>query len=74
MILSGLVLSGLILKTDLFDTLHDSLNSRKEIFNCTINGIKNNGLIGIGNHNIKEYIANCNPSLGKLDTHNLFWF
>lgn len=63
----------LYMKTDLFRTLEDSINIRKELLWCTMEGIKSNIFIGIGNSNVKEYISNCNGYLGRLDTHNLFF-
>jgi len=62
----------LFTKTDLFRTLEDSINIRKDLFWCTLEGIKSNIFIGIGNDNVKQYISNCSGYLGRKDTHNLF--
>lgn len=66
------LLAILYLYSDLFRTLHVSVFERLNLFKCSIKGILTNISIGIGNYNVKSYIANCNTDLGKQNTHNIF--
>ncbi|WP_299548807.1 O-antigen ligase family protein [Seonamhaeicola sp.] len=72
LVLSFLLILTLYIKTDLFRTLSVSINERKDLFKCSIEGINSNLFLGIGNDNVKNYIANCNSDLGLKNTHNIF--
>ncbi|MDD7885918.1 O-antigen ligase family protein [Flavivirga sp. 57AJ16] len=62
----------LLLKTDIFRTLQNSISDRISLIYCSLEGIYSNFLLGIGNKNIKGFIEQCDSNLGLLDTHNLF--
>lgn len=67
-----IIVFTLYLRTDLFRTISVSISERKALLDCSLEGIDSNFFIGVGNYNVKNYIVNCDQSLGLKDTHNLF--
>lgn len=62
----------LMVRTDLFRTLEDSIFIRYRVFQCSLKGISDNVLLGVGRKGIKEFIENCvdNAQI-RMDTHNV---
>lgn len=69
-ILVGVIALGA--SSDLFRTLGGSYSDRVQLFQCSIIGISDHILLGIGKGEIKSWMQACSPSGLSMDTHNIF--
>ena len=69
-ICAGLIWAGTT--TDLFRTIHRSLEQRLQLFQCAFLGIQDHWLLGLGKDAIKPWMESCTVDKLSMDAHNIF--
>ncbi|WP_372938911.1 hypothetical protein, partial [Seonamhaeicola sp.] len=63
---------SILLYTDIFRTFSNSFKVRLSLLKCTLEGIRENFMFGIGRDKIKTFLETCTNGLFEMDTHNMY--